>query len=82
MAEQARLRALVADHEIQRERIAAEHQAAVAMLEQSLAVANQEAAVSGDQTQIWPSCDRNWRRRCRAEPLARAWTSRRANGTV
>ena len=50
-AEQARLRALVADHEIQRERIAAEHQAAIATLEQSLAVANQEAAGSGDQTQ-------------------------------
>ena len=49
-AEQARLRALVGDHEIQRERIAAEHQAAVATLEQSLALANQEAALSRDQT--------------------------------
>jgi predicted ABC-type ATPase len=49
-AEQSRLRAIVGDHEIQRERIAAEHQAAVTTLEQSLALANQEAAVSRDQT--------------------------------
>ncbi|PYR26778.1 MAG: hypothetical protein DMF92_17720 [Acidobacteria bacterium] len=49
-AEQSRLRAIIGDHEIQRERIAAEHQAAVATLEQSLALANQEAALSRDRT--------------------------------
>ena len=49
-AEQLRLRAIIGDHEIQRERIAAEHQAAVATLEQSLALANQEAALSRDRT--------------------------------
>jgi len=47
--EQARLRALLGDHEVRREQIAAEHQAVVDTLEQSLAAAAEEAAVSRDQ---------------------------------
>jgi hypothetical protein len=50
MAEQARLRALVGDHQVQRDQIAAEHQAAVATLEQSLAIANREGVLSRDLT--------------------------------
>ncbi|HTF87255.1 MAG TPA: PAS domain-containing protein, partial [Planctomycetota bacterium] len=49
-AEQARLEALVAEYEIDRKRITADHLAAVDTLEQSLAHAGKEAALGGEQS--------------------------------
>jgi hypothetical protein len=49
-AEQARLEALVAEYEVDRKRIAADHQAAVDTLEQSLARAGEEAARDFEQS--------------------------------
>ena len=49
-AEQARLQALVAEYEVDRKRIAADHQAAVDTLEQSLARAGEEAALGREQS--------------------------------
>jgi hypothetical protein len=49
-AEQARLAALVAEYEIDRQRVAASHDAAADTLEQSLARAGREAALGGEQS--------------------------------
>jgi hypothetical protein len=49
-AEQARLQALVAEYEVDRKRIAAEHHAAVDTLERSLARAGEEAALGREQS--------------------------------
>jgi hypothetical protein len=49
-AEQARLEALIADYEVDRQRVAAGHQAAVDTLEQSLAREREEAALELDQS--------------------------------
>ena len=49
-AEQARLEMLVAEYEVDRKRIAADHHAAVDTLEQSLACADKEAALGGEQS--------------------------------
>jgi hypothetical protein len=49
-AEQARFQALVAEYEVDRKRIAADHQSAVDTLEQSLARAGEEAALGSEQS--------------------------------